>query len=382
MPKNATPEVIEKVKRALDETPRSINEIAERADTDWATTQRWLEILRSLGYAHQKVVGSHPLFFVKHLSSSRTLFDIPISQTDEKVIHFIYAKAQELWKKKTNSSLGKSHAQKIVARVNKELDLKLPVGWYLYGQVCVLPYDDAVTYESVSFSGSEKMIAAIEKAVEDFIPLTSTKKLRKYHYEENHNELYLLKEQVIECRSFSFDAEHIEKLIRILLDMIPLLPKSNRELIQFFTDFIGETMDVKKTVSSAEHSFDAEKVMRIKRLFFDGFDAIWRLIAIESYKSSLMETGKFSKELLEEKFRIQYAAQDDLTIVLMQELSDEAEIEKLYYVDVDKLTDVQKKLRAMMGSARPLTPEEKKVMADRWDDPVERSKILREFGFD
>ena len=135
-------------------------------------------------------------------------------------------------------------------------------------------------------------------------------------------------------------------------------------------------------VVSSDSAFDAEKVMRIKRLFFDGFDAIWRLIAIESYKSSLMETGKFSKELLEEKFRIQYAAQDDLTIVLMQELSDEAEIEKLYYVDVDKLTDVQKKLRAMMGSARPLTPEEKKVMADRWDDPVERSKILREFGFD
>lgn len=381
MPKNATPEVIEKVKRALDETPRTINEIAERADTDWATTQRWLEILRSLGYVQEKKEGLRSLFFAQNFLSQKTLFDIPIGADDANIIRYIYATTRNLWKEKTGEYPSKSHVQKVLAHVNKEMKLSLPIGWYLYGEVCILPYDNELQYVYTDFENKKEVKMAIEQAVGELAPLKSTRKLRSYIYEKNHNDLYIYKEKVSYMRYGTLSPESLESLIHLLLEMIPHLPQNNRETAQLFTDYIGTLMDVKKCII-ADTKMDTSKSMKIWSLIFDSFDILWSTVAIASFRNSLLKTGKFSTELLENRFKSRLSEQLDSLIMLVQQLGDIADIEKLYHVDVDKLTDDQKKLRALMGSARELTPEEKKEMDRKWNDPLERSKILREFGFD
>lgn len=366
-------EVADSIKTAVSMEDQSILEIAKKAKLDWATTQKWLETLASLGFVIESSKGNKRLFRLSDTVDQKTLFGIPIGTDDANVIRYIYATTRKLWKEKTGEYPSKSHVQKVLAHVNKEMKLSLPVGWYLYGEVCILPYDNELQYTYTDFENKKEIKTAIEQAVGELAPLKTTRNLRKYIYEKNHNELYIHKEKVSNMRYGALSPDNLESFIHLLLEMIPHLPQNDKKTAQLFTDYIGTVMDVKKCII-VDTKIEKDKSMKIWSLIFDSFDILWSTVAIASFRNSLLQTNKFSLELLENRFKSRLDEQLDSLITVVQQLSEISEIEKLYYVDECKLTPEMRKLRSLMGSAKEIEPRSE-------PDEEEVSEALRQLGF-
>ena len=350
---------------------QSILEIAKKANLDWATTQKWLEALTSMGMVIETSKGNRRLFRLPDTVDQKTLFGIPVKTDDANTIRYIYSTTRKLWKEKTGEYPSRSHVQKVLAQVNKDLNLSLPIGWYLYGEVCILPYDSDIEYNFVNFEKKDIVKVSVEKAVNELLPLKSTRKLRNYLYEKNHNELYLHKEKVSYMRYGSPTFESIETLIHLLLEMIPFLPK-NRETTQLFTEYIGVLLDVKKSFSN---KMDHEQSMKIWSFIFNSFDVLWSIIAIESLRETLLETKKYPAEMLEARLSPRLVEQQDSFITLVQQLSEVSELEKMYEMNESDLTPEMRKLRKIKGSVKHV---EHKGEADE----KEVSESLRKLGFD
>ncbi|MGV8171658.1 MAG: hypothetical protein ACP5OA_03110 [Candidatus Woesearchaeota archaeon] len=197
----------------LKEKPRSINEIAKGLEINWRTAESYITLLKSLDL----IFETNNKYFYK---DKNNYFWLPVKSEHEKHIKTIYAHI----KKFANKEPTKTQVYKIIWKINKLLDLKLPIGWYKYGPCCEIVYQGN---EEILINLQKQELNLIKETTEKYVALDNFDLQRKIYSEED-NKLYLLKEQLLNCDTAK------EKLDELLMQLIKLVPK---EAIDVTTDF-------------------------------------------------------------------------------------------------------------------------------------------------
>ncbi|MFA5792222.1 MAG: winged helix-turn-helix domain-containing protein [Candidatus Paceibacterota bacterium] len=244
---------IDRIIALLHENPQSINEITKKLKINWRTVESILETLKKRDLVIEKQSSRARKFFAK---DKHNYFELPVKSKDEKILKTIYA----LIRTYSTPEPTKTQVYKITWKVNKQFNLKLPIGWYKYGPC-----------PEVIYTGKEEGLIPLPTSQKNFIKETTTKyatidnfTLQKHIYEEENYTLYLLKEKLR-----TYNGESKQELNELLMNLIKEVPK---ETIEVTTDFTGLTL---------LKGWDIDTQ--------DCFRVFWKYIAMINHRESLRD---------------------------------------------------------------------------------------------
>jgi len=185
--------ILKQIINALREKQLSINELAQRIGSNWATVRNALEVLEDfdqVGLIQQDGVAK-VYFLKKELPSlvpqSDTLFNLKLNNKEKESSRCLYSIIKTKWFEKTGKIPNKIQAQKVASGVANLLpNLKIPRVWYLYGKMLVLTYNPATDYSEdskCSLSNDSKLLSAVESAVNSFSKSKNSFEIMKQQYE-------------------------------------------------------------------------------------------------------------------------------------------------------------------------------------------------------
>ena len=119
----------------------NVRQISEKTNINWQTVKNALDTLESIKLVKKEDQGNQIIYSIQQQLDlpKNTLLNLPIKE--EKLTKQIAKRISELWKKQTNENIKKTFLQKILIKLIKEQKLKIPYGWYLFGQCTVLQFD-------------------------------------------------------------------------------------------------------------------------------------------------------------------------------------------------------------------------------------------------
>jgi len=249
-----TQDAIDKVRFILMNKPMSISEISFELKINWRTAENYLEILKRLDLVKEKEIKNTRTFFYKDKDN---YFKLPIKWKDTKLISSIYSKIKETCLKLYGKEPTKTQAYKIIWKLNDNLNLGLPVGWYRYGPCCVQSYNGN---EEMETDLTKTQIKGIADLTKEYCNMDNVELQRKIYLDAKY-QLYIKKEEL--CMFSSSDKQDLNL---ILMDIVKLVPQ---ETIETTTDFARATL-----------LLDWGKTKTI-------FDIFWKYITMIIFKESL-----------------------------------------------------------------------------------------------
>lgn len=289
MPATPRDEFLKKVLKHVDNEPKSVLEIAKRANVSWQAAKRALETLENLGVIKSKKVGERILYY-KMDRPDDTWFRIPIRDEHRKILEYIYARASDEYRRLTGKQLGRTQAQKIAVRVIKNAGLDIPTPRYLYGRVTLLTFEKQPANVSLEPSLAETLEQHIRDAVRWTVGKEG-KQIAKAQYEEENNKLHrTLMEIEKELNGLVRGKAPRRDLNDLLMDLLAYVP-DDTTVVEAVKELISHRWLLKK-----EYNEDPDKdgVLKFKSLF----DAARHIIAKEVMYRDLKLAG-FSDEDLE-----------------------------------------------------------------------------------
>ncbi len=308
-------EIAKHVYNSLEIFPQTINEISEESRVNWESTKNALRTLESVGLVIKNENGEYLRKRVN--KNEKTFFGIKIEPEDENTIDFLFSKIREIWKEKLGTEPGKTQVQKCLVKVDKDCNLNLPVGWYLYGKICIKPYNPAQDYSAPPPENKEELISGINSAVDTYSSLDSVPKIKQYQYnEEFKNPLYKLKEQILLAGRNEFNKKNFSVFCTNGSELIKVLPKFsvNSETISLVSEFIAVIHQLSVRLESGELKAVQNDVLNL-------FNDLWKLIALDALFESLLDTEKYTKEELQtylaiEKFSQKETVENALSLLI------------------------------------------------------------------
>lgn len=215
-------ELASSIVELLKESPMSISGISAKLKINWRTAASYLKLLKDLGLAREQAIKNKRIFF--YLDKDN-YFNLPIKPKDKATITTIYALIRKFCIEKFNKEPTKTQAHKILWKINKTLNLNLPIGWYKYGPLSIQAYKGDEK-EEIKLSYEKD----IKKITEEYCGLNSIELQNKIYKEENKR-LYLIKKNLIE------NALNLRKdeLNLLLIDLIKNVPEEAKDTA---TDYV------------------------------------------------------------------------------------------------------------------------------------------------
>ena len=359
MPKKSVEEFFEKVLESVGIEAEKVGEIAERAGTSWESTRRALEVLEKVGVVKSVKENGKKLYF-RVKPEEGAFFNIPLRRKDRDMINFIFDKIREIWKEKTGENPGKTVTQKILVRVNNELGLGIPVGRYLYGTICVQPFEAGRKYEYTKPEKWKEITQRIREAVNEYSGL-SFEELKLRHYRETENKLYELKEGLIRKMELIEGKEDLEEITEKLLRMVVYLPE-DREVVEAFVKYIEILNRIKRR---------GIKVKEIKPGILESFEKLWEFMATKLFYTDLLKFYLPAHlELLRKTIEMN-------KFILKEYLSDLRDL-----VPYESVESGFEELKKLQGSAKREKKISKKELRKLAEETAGNSEVFREFGLD
>jgi DNA-binding transcriptional ArsR family regulator len=247
--------IIKTIISKLQEGPKSINQIAGK-DLNWRTADKYLKQLEELNIVTKRKLGNSIIYY---LYDKDTFFKIPLSKEKKLLVEDIYAKI-----KKHSKNLTKTQAHKILFELNQKFNLNIPIGWYLYGPICLQ-----------QFNGNEKEYNLLNNIQIKFLKETTQEyssidnfELEDKIYKKTNNKLYLLKKS-LQKKSENVNLE--------MMDLIMLSPDETKELV---TDYA-------RAVMLLGWNFKTKEL----------FNLIWKYIATVNFKNDLKEYFNYDLDI-------------------------------------------------------------------------------------
>ncbi len=352
MERKSAKELIKRILKSVSEAPKSIHEIAQDCESNWGSIKMYLESLKEAGVLLETEIANKRVFSLVQCDKTNktgNYFDLPIKSEDEKLIDSLFFKIKEEWKQKTGIIPGRIQVQKTLARINKECNLNLPIGWYQFGTLCVKPYDQNLDYD---FSGLNDVV---NKCVVDIVGTYSKEvnatALKLRHYNEENHTLYKTKEILLSLLSSSnFSKKYVQEinnqLYTLLKNSPPIFDKISKGLVN---DFVGLVLQMVNTLSD-------EDLKMVKNDIYQAFNEIWKLIALYNYFSDLEPyySKNFSKELELKHFISEMNTQKMEVIEHLKYLND------LLPHQAEPDDETYRKIKSLLTSMTPLPLEEQK----------------------
>ncbi len=314
MGRGSTQLLIKRIVECLAKGPQSITSIAEETGFDRTAITNYLQALKESGLLVEEQQGTSKVFSVKSIFRRDTYFGLPLTPDQEKTFESLFYAIKKYWREQTSEKLLSTHAQKIAYDVIEKCKLKLPSGWYIYGGISVLSFDEHKEYSYTGLSADiEKCIKSVtsEHAKNKFAWQIKVQQYKKYQ-----KEMYLLKEHILSLLySKEFDSHpknSLFVLIKMVRKLISLAPKDEREdyseILESYQDLMLDIVD----------NLDDSQIIQRKRDIVMIFEMTWKYIALFNFKKDLSEF--YAKTILDNHFLTDIKQQEDEIVELGSEL--------------------------------------------------------------
>lgn len=355
MGRGSTQSLVRKIVKSLSGGTKSITEIAEQTGLDRTAISKYLGILADTGLLMEEQEGTSKKFTIVPTYRTDTYFGLPIDKESEQQAGSVYHLIKKYWTEKTTKTLLNTHAQKIAYKVISSCDdeLKIPIGWYIFGGICVVTYDDSKPY---SYHGlSAKVEKCVREVTTEYAKNDYAWQSKQQQYGETTNELYAIKENLLSI-SYSPDFDkHPKSSLFILLKkirrMVSLAPKSSQRNTGILDAYQDLMLDI-------TNKLDETTILSHKREITTLIEAIWKYIALFNFKQDMLKF--YSQAVLDAHFRLDIKQQEDEIVELGTQLQS--------LVPEDVITDpVEKKLREALSKIKILSPAEQEKQKEELD---------------
>lgn len=223
---NAPVDIIPRIAKALEKGPANISKLSKRADINRLTVSSYLQAMEKAGFVKHKKEGRETIYMLRENPNSH--FDLPLTEEEQATFNTYYAHITQFCKECFDTEPTRTQAYKIIYDLNKDLDLHLPIGWYLHGPCAVQVYRGR---ENPAFDLPQKTLNIVKEKTETYCamdPLT----LQQHIYKKEQNELYLAKEHLL---------NHTDRddMNTALMDLIKNVPQ---ECVPVMTDFASTAL--------------------------------------------------------------------------------------------------------------------------------------------
>ncbi len=366
MGRGSTQALIKKLINCLLDGSKSITEIADKTGLDRTALVKYLDLLKDGGLLIEEQIGSSRVFTLVPQYRTDTYFGLPINSKTEEQINSLYKYIEVEWKKNAGRPLLKTTAQKIIYKVIKKCNLNIPVGWYIYGGVCIKPYEPYTEYKYTDLT--EKIISCVSKIVKEYSHNVHEYESKQQQYHEEVRMVYILKEEIfslVYSKKFSKNSMYIFQ--KKYVELIQLVPKGDKIYHALINDYYTTLIDITKNWDIFVNENKEEEFSSFKQKLISSFEILWKLIAQFHLKKDLLEGGFYTQTVLDGHFKLDIEQTKDELTELGSEL-------QLLIPSEEPKDENYKKLKKSIGSGRLLNSEEQK------EKETELEKIREEKG--
>jgi len=213
------------------------------------------------------------------LERTDIFFNLNIPKETKEKIYSLFNSIEKTWIKITGKKPSKVHMQKIFVEINNKFNLNLPTGWYKFGEISPISYNNNTNYSYYNLN-LIKDIKSFIKIVTNNTFLTS-REIREKQYnsaETNFHKLYRLKEDFLRYIS----ENNTDEIYNQFDNFIRLIPRYKDKSINEFQDFLAYYYRLDNNL----------KDYNIKDLFSRIFYKFWDIISIYNYRKSLNDYYK------------------------------------------------------------------------------------------
>lgn len=193
-------DVINKILFSLKENPKTLSQIANSSSIHWDSAKNYLSQLEEMNIVYKELINSKEYYILhpnpKSQKNYNTYFNIPISKEIKEKLESYYALIQQEFKQITQKDPSTTQMYKILAKLDKEQQLNLPLCWYSYGLISPLIYNKEQQYEQKVFIETS-IKDEITSIIHEYSQFTFTRKLLIEQYKEFNNQLYIKKEEFL-----------------------------------------------------------------------------------------------------------------------------------------------------------------------------------------
>jgi len=256
MERKSPVDIIPAIINALRKGEQTLSKLSRSSNINRVTLSQYVQALEKADIIISNKKGRERI--IKLRSNPGSYFDLPIKEEDNKYIETVYAFIKETCLKLYQKQPTKTQVYKILWEIRKEKNI--PIGWYQYGPCPVKIYKGN---EKQFVNLSKDLKLKISKTVKDYCSLSNAQ-LQKKIYNKEHNQLYLLKEELITSTEIKKD-----DLNKLMFELIKNVPK---EAVDITTDFARTAL-----LLGWENT----------KIFFR--DSVWKYIALVMFKESLKD---------------------------------------------------------------------------------------------
>ena len=370
MERKSSKVLIPLILNAIRDEPKSIHEIANETNSNWESVKSYLESLKDAGILKESERGNKRLFYLSIgniKKRSDTYFGLPLKEELSKKIDSLFFHIKKEWKSKTGKEPKKTQVQKVLVKVNGLCKLKIPMGWYLYGCFCVKPYDTSYEYNYNPLENEKEVIACVKTVVNDYSQEESVYKLKLKQYQDEHKDMYLIKEAILTILTFRELKSSIDELNSMFFKLLSNIPEIDDKDSK---DMINESIG---TILNLVYKLDEKVLKKIRLDIIESFNTLWKLITLYQFSNDLKEyydTETIKNCLYED--------------IILQKINVQISLE--YILDLIPLDEEPKEenyiyLRNMIRNIKLLSDKEKK-MREKELEGKDSTYILRKFGLD
>ena len=345
MGRKSTRGVVRGIANSLKNGRKTISDISKEMDLDRTAISKYIKILNEAGLLVEEIEGTKKFFSFSPNFRDDTYFGLPLTKKAEEQAYSLFYLIRRFWKENSNKRLLRTTAQKIAYEVIKKCNLDIPTGWYIYGGISIVIYDDSKDY---TYSGFPKKVETFVKET----TLTYSKfdyafECKNKQYEDEKNELYLLKNEILSIFYSPKFYEHPKNSIYVInkklrkLFRLAVVPnrKEYTGLIDAFDDLMTDIFN----------KFNDKQILDINRKIIALFESVWKYIGMFNFKNDLK--NDYSEEILYSRFIFDVIQQEDEIVELGTELQS--------MIPEDEIKDpLKKKLYEALDKIKPLSAEE------------------------
>lgn len=281
--KKSREEIKEAILDALKQKPLSIQQISEKAESNWATVNEVLEELKNEKRV-KKIISTDKIKFYQKITGD-TYYNISISDDQRKEFRHIFSLAIEEFKRIKNRLPNKTELAKVVVDAIIQAKRNLPVVWYIYGQIPLMISDPSRDYSIEA----PKNAVDLKKIVIEVIKnqnQKSIRELKQMHYIKYDNSFYKLKEDLLLELSHS---KNTEKILDLFNKFYLSCPISERTEIFDFTDRLYSVVSKLDYLNRLENN---------RYLLIVALESLWKYIAVYMLLDSLTKIGYNKDDLI------------------------------------------------------------------------------------
>ena len=384
MGRGSTQILIRKIMESLARSPKSSTEIAEETGLDRTAITRYLDILKESEFVVEEQQGTSKKFILSSNYRLDTYFGLSLDSETNKLIDSVYHLVQKSWKEMTGRKLLKTTAQKIMYQVIETCRLKIPHGWYIFGGVCVKPFDYTKTYD---FSDvSNHIITCVNETVIEYSKNNFEYESKQLQYKKAGKELYDIKEDILKLlysKNFSKNSMYVFQ--KLFSKFWRLAPKGDKLYDNLLNDYDTLLVDITKEWDNFVDEKNERNFAEFKQKLTSSFEAIWKMVAMANFKIDLFNGEYYLEKELNEHFKFDINQAKEDVIEIGSELNEMIPFEE----PDDEIYRQLKKIREEASKTPKRTPEEQARVQKEMDDYAKEhglkalgEKLFKDFGLD